>query len=175
MVAKRHRDQGRVEPPPCMIYVDKEGAWFHNGAPIIRRELVLLFYQALHLDEQGRYIIKLKDQVCRLEVEDTPFVVLRTVFVPACGDGKTDRFVLHLIDNTKEDLDPDTLSIGHNHVLYCKIRGKNFTARFSRPGYYQLAQHIQKEPDTDRYFISLNHKKYYLNEVSEARVDNRPI
>lgn len=169
MVDKSNRDQGPVEPPPCMIYVDKEGAWFHNGTPIIRRELVLLFYQCLHLDEQGHYIIKFKDQVCRLEVEDTPFVVLRTLFVPALGDGERERFLLYLIDDTKEDLDPDTLSVGLNHVLYCKIRDKKFTARFLRSSYYQLAQHVQEEPGTGRYFVYLNRKKYYLNEESETR------
>ena len=163
----RHPDESEehVGPPPCMIYVDKDGAWFHKGAPIIHRELVLLFYQSLCLDEYGHYIIKLKEQVCRLDVEDTPFVVVRTGFAAAAGDGEKDGFILHLIDDTKEELDPDTLSIGAAHVLYCKIRGGSFTARFSRPSYYQLAEYVQEEPETGRHFLSLNNKKYYVEKT----------
>ena len=146
-----------------MIYVDKEGTWFHKGAPIIHREVLLLFYQCLFLDEQGRYVIKLKDQICRLDVEDTPFVILRAEFAAASGHGKTDRFILHLIDNTKEELDPESLSIGAGHVLYCKIRGGAFIARFSRPSYYHLAEHVQEEPETGRFFLLLNNKKHYLD------------
>lgn len=164
MVDKQRRDKEKPEPPPCMIYVDKEGSWFHKGAPIIHRELLLLFYQCIHVDDQGRYIIKFKNQVCRLDVEDTPFVVLRTDYLRSSGDGGTERFILHLVDDTKEELAPETLWIGPDHVLYCKIKGKKFIARFSRPSYYQLADHIQEEPETNRYFVRLNKRKYYLKQ-----------
>ena len=101
MVGKSLRGRKDESPPSCMIYVDKEGSWFHKGAPIIHRELLLLFYQSLCLDERGRYIIKFKDQVCYLDVEDTPFVVLRTEFVRGGGVAQADRFILHLVDDTK--------------------------------------------------------------------------
>ena len=162
MVGKAGRGRTYEVPPPCMIYVDKEGSWFHKGAPIIHRELLLLFYQSLCLDERGLYIIKFKDQVCHLDVEDTPFVVLRTDFVRSGGAGQAERFILHLVDGTKEELAPETLSIGPDHVLYCKIRKRRFKARFSRPSYYQLARYVEEEPETGRYFLSLNGKKYYL-------------
>jgi hypothetical protein len=151
-----------------MIYVDKEGAWFHKGAPIIHRELVLFFYQSLSLDEQGRYILRLKDQVCRLDVEDTPFVVVRTEYMGAEGDGGKEHFLLHLTDDTTEALDPESLSIGAAHVLYCRIRGGRFPARFSRPGYYQLAKYVQEEPRGGGYFLFLNKRRYYLEEKSRA-------
>jgi hypothetical protein len=164
------RDKGVKDPelPPCMMYVDKEGAWFHKGAPIIHRELLVLFYQCIRLDEEGRYIIKFKDQVCRLDVEDTPFVILRTDFVPAGPDGEAERFVLHLIDHTKEDLVPESLSIGPDHVLYCKVKDKQFLARFSRPSYYQIAEYIHEEQSTDRYFLYLNKKKYYVKKLPKG-------
>ena len=163
MVDKPSRGQENPEPPPCMIYVDKDGAWFHKGAPIIHRELLLLFYQCLSVDELGRYIIKFNDQVCRLDVEDTPFVILSTDFVRAGAEEEKNRFILHLIDDTKEELALETLTIGPDNVLYCKIRNGKFKARFSRPSYYQLAQHVEEEPGTGRYFICPNNKKYYLN------------
>lgn len=162
MAEKAADREGREGPPPCMIYVDKEGTWFHKGAPLIHRELLLFFYQCLYQDDEGRYIIRLKDQVCCLDVEDTPFVILRTEFSAAGSDGGKDCFILHLIDDTREELEPETLSIGADNVLYCKIRGGRFTARFSRPSYYQLVEHVEEEPETGRYFLSLNKKQYYL-------------
>ena len=162
MVEESGKGPQGSEVPPCMMYVDKEGAWFHKGAPIIHRELLVLFYQCISLDEEGHYIIRLKDQVCRLDVEDTPFVILRTDFVPARHDGEAGRFVLHLIDQSKEDLVPESLSIGPDHVLYCKVKGGKFTARFLRPSYYQIAEYIEEEPETGQYFLYLNKKKHYI-------------
>jgi len=150
-----------------MMYVDKEGAWFHKGAPIIHRELLVLFYQCISLDEEGHYIIRFKDQVCRLDVEDTPFVILRTDFVPAGRDGGSERFVLHLVDQSREDLVPESLFIGPGHVLYCKVKGGQFTARFSRPSYYQIAKHIQEEPESGRYFLGVGHEKHYIKEKAK--------
>ena len=148
--------------PPCMIWVDKEGVWFHNGVPITHRGFLRMFYQSLRLDGYGGYVIKFQDQVCRLDVEDTPFVVLRTDFFPACREGEQDRVILHLIDETQEPLDPSTLSVGDDHVLYCRIRKGAFRARFSRPSYYQLARHIQQDSESGRYFIPVNGKRYFI-------------
>jgi len=162
MVEESGKGPQGSEVPPCMMYVDKEGAWFHKGAPIIHRELLVLFYQCIRLDEEGHYIIRFKDQICRLDVEDTPFVILRTDFVPPRHDGEAERFVLHLIDQSKEDLVPESLSIAPDHVLYCKVKGGKFTARFSRPSYYQIAKYIQEESETGRYFLCVNKKKHYI-------------
>jgi hypothetical protein len=148
-----------------MIYVDKEGTWFHKGAPIIHRELLLFFYQSLSLDDKGRYLLRLRDQVCALEVEDTPFVILRAEFVAADSEKEEERFMLRLIDDTREVLDPQTLSVGAGHVLYCKIRGGRFTARFSRPSYYQIAAHVEEDPVEGTYFLSLNDNRYYLEKT----------
>jgi hypothetical protein len=145
-----------------MIYVDKDGNWFHKGAPIIHRDLLALFYQSLDVDERGQYIIKFKDQICRLEVEDTPYVVQRIDHVSGSSPGQNDRFVLRLIDQSEEDLVPETLTVGPDHVPYCMIRGGKFKARFSRASYYQIAPYIQEDEETAQYFLALNEKKYYL-------------
>jgi hypothetical protein len=166
MSDREEKSRGNDESPPCMIHVDKEGTWFHNGAPIIDRGLLALFYRSLDLDDEGRYIITLKDQVCRLDVEDTPHVVVRTDFVSGPSHGEEDRFVLRFTDDSEEALDPKTLSIGPGHVLYCKLQNGKFKARFSRPGYYQLAQYFQEEPETGRFFLLMNEEKYYVEKAS---------
>lgn len=153
-------DNGDI--PPCMIYVDKEGKWFHKGAPIIHRDLLALFYRSLDVDEHGQYIITFKDQTCRLDVEDTPFVVQRIDLVSGSSPGENDRFVLRLIDHSEEDLVPETLWVGPGNVPYCKIRAGRFKARFSRASYYQIAPYIQEDKETSQYFLALNGKKYYF-------------
>ncbi len=163
MSKRKNKTYFQQDPPPCMIFVDKDGTWFHKGSPIIRREFIRLFYKSLYMDKKGRYIIKFQDQVCRLDVEDTPFIVLRTDLVRAIKYGQRDGYVIQLIDGTEENLDPETLTIGANNVLYCRIRGQRFRARFSRPSYYQLAQHIQEEPEAGRYFLFLNGERYYIS------------
>ena len=166
MSGRENKHLGHEEIPPCMIYVDKDGKWFHKGAPIIHRDLLALFYESLDVDAQGHYIIKFKDQVCRLDVEDTPYVILATDFVPSPSHGEKDRFLLNLIDDSREDLVPQTLWIGPEHVPYCKIRNGKFKARFSRGAYYQLARHLEQDPESGQYFLGLNHKKYYLKEIA---------
>jgi hypothetical protein len=97
-------------------------------------------------------------------VEDTPYVVIRTDFVAGASPGEEDRFVLRLIDGRQEDLDPETLWVEADHVLYCTIRNGAFRARFLRASYYQLARYIQHEPSTGRYFLPLNGREYDIGQ-----------
>ena len=143
-----------------MLYVDKEGQWFHKGEPLIHQGLIRLFYQYLDTDIEGCYIIRLQDQTCRLDVEDTPFVVARTDHIPPDKNLGRETFRLHIIDGTKEELDPDSLFVGANHVLYCKIRKGRFRARFSRSAYYQLAWYVREDQETGEYVLSLNGAAY---------------
>jgi uncharacterized protein len=144
--------------PPCMICIDKEGKWFHNGAEMIHRGIVLDFYKHLTVDNSGNYIIKRGDETCYVEVEDTPFIVTRVEFEG--GDGNAERVVLSLINDTQEILEPETLIIGDGNILYCAVKQGLFRARFSRAAYYQLASHIKEEGD--KYYLPLNNKKYLI-------------
>ncbi len=145
--------------PPCLIYIDKDGKWFHNGAEMINRAIVLDFYRHLVKDDSGTYIIKRGNEACYVEVEDTPFIITGVEFEEA--DGGRERVRLSLIDETQETLAPETLIIGDKNILYCTIKKGLFRARFSRAAYYQLAIRIIKEGD--RYYLPLNNKRYYFN------------
>ncbi|MDY0041888.1 MAG: DUF1285 domain-containing protein, partial [Desulforhabdus sp.] len=65
------------ELPPCEIYVDAEGEWFHKGNKITRSDIIELFYENLTHTLEGEFLIEWKGRQCRLEVADTPFVVSR--------------------------------------------------------------------------------------------------
>jgi hypothetical protein len=146
-----------------MIYIDKDGKWFHNGAEMINRGIVLDFYSHLTIDDSGMYIIKRGNEICYLEVEDTPFIVSRVEFEKGAGD--EERVILSLIDDTREYLAPESLHVGNDNILYCYIKQGLFRARFSRAAYYQLASRIKEEGD--KYYLPLNNKKYLIGIHSE--------
>ncbi len=145
--------------PPCLIFIDQEGRWFHKGVEMIHREFINLFYQHMSLDAEGRYIITLEGERCHVDVEDTPFVVRKALFKDSLQSDRS-RVILFLCDETQEDLSPDTLYVGMDNVLYCRVKDSTFPARFDRPAYYQLAQYIEEREAG--YFLRMNGKKYMI-------------
>ncbi len=131
------------EIPPCGILIDREGRWFYQGQEMVRRDFIRLFYRNMERDGSGRYLITLAGDRCYLDVEDAPYVVWRTV--KKGEEPGTRHFMLHLSDDSREELVPETLYVGRDHVLYCRVRGGDFPARFSRPAYYQLAEFIEEK------------------------------
>jgi hypothetical protein len=144
---------------PCMIFIDKEGKWFHKGAEMIHREIIQEFYRNMEIDSQGRYIINWRGDQCYLEVEDVPFIIRRAE-LKGPVKGTDSKVSLYLSDDEREDLMPDTLHAGNDHVLYCSVKKGRFPARFSRAAYYQLGEYI--EEDKGRYFLPLNGERYYI-------------
>ena len=144
---------------PCLIYIDKEGRWFHKGVEMVRREFVRSFYQQMEMDATGRYVILWGGERCYVDVEDTAFVVKR-VSSPGEKEGKGTGFKIRLSDDTEEELMPDTLYLGGNNILYCKVKKGNFPARFNRAAYYQLAAHV--EPGEEGYFLRVNGRRFTI-------------
>ena len=139
------------------IRVEKDGTWYYEGREIIRKEILSLFYESLHLDEEG-YYLEIKGERERLEVEDTVFIVKEAELVKDSEEG----FVIWLNDGSRERLDLSTFRIAEGNVPYCLVKEGRFPARFLRLPYYQVAQHAQHNEDTDEYFIVLNERKYPL-------------
>ena len=146
---------------PCDIYVDEEGEWFHQGAQIVREDILELFYNSLFLAPNGTYVLEWRGSRCVLEVADTPFVISR-VDLKGEAEGKQEILLSfrHLIDS--EPLAPETLQVGARNILYCRIRNGRYSARFSRPAYYQLAEWIQEDPVSKQFYIELNRNKYFI-------------
>lgn len=142
--------------PPCNIRIDKEGKWYHTiwGTELIHKPMRLFLFSLLEKDEKGRYILRLRNQRCYLEVEDVPFVVMRV--------DKADVFHIRLNDETQEELDLSSLWVGAENVLYCKVKGGKFEARFSHPAYYQLANHVECNGLGERFYIALHDRKYFI-------------
>jgi hypothetical protein len=144
------------------LVIDKEGTWLYNGLPIVNKAIYLFFNQNLEYNQAGDgYQLRVGAEVSPVAVEDTPFVVTDVVLVslPLQGEG---FFKIFLNDETEEELNLESLSVGKDNVLYCAVKDGKFRARFLRPSYYRLTEHMLQEEE-DRFYIPLNGRKYYIN------------
>lgn len=155
--------QQTMIPSPCSIHIDKEGAWFYEGHEITRREILEHFMANLRRTEDGGYIIQVGANSCPVDVVDTPFVVVRVDRVRSQSSSAEEIQLGFRNVSRSEALNPETLRVGEDHVMYCEVCNGAFPARFSRPAYYQLAEWIMEDPDTERFYLELNGKRYLIS------------
>lgn len=115
-----------------------DGRWYADDAPVVHPRLARLFSRYLRRKADGGYEIWIDERYhADVTVDDTPYVV--TTVEPE-ADG---QFTLDLSDGTNELLDPDSLRVSADNVLYCRVKNGREPARFLRSAYYQLAQFIE--------------------------------
>ena len=122
----------------CRIRIDKEGKWFYEGCEIINPLVLRAFCNALETDEHGRHRIVIGNELCYIEVEDTPFVISGIRGDPAIG--------LYVRLNTLETfpLDPTRICIGQDNILYTTLEN-GMKVRFNRSSYYSLALMMEED------------------------------
>jgi hypothetical protein len=133
-----------------IIKRDREGRWFYNERQIIHPEVLRVFNDGLFLGDDNIHYLRVENDIARIEVEDTPFVVRRATAVEE--HGAVLGFLIGLSDGTEERLDPDTLEINRDNIPYCRVRG-GMSARFTSQAYYMLAEYIEYDERDDAYFI----------------------
>jgi hypothetical protein len=152
------------ELPPCGIFIDREGDWYYRESTMQRADIVSHLCQHLRREESsGLYIIELGKQRCYLEVEDTPLVVTSVLYREEREEDDQEELFLsikHL--RTKQPLNPKTLWVGRENVLYCKVMEDTIPARFLRPAYYQLAEFIHEDKEKHRFYLFLGGRRYYI-------------
>jgi uncharacterized protein len=114
------------------IRIDKEGRWFYEESEIIHPTILKIFCDALETDGEGRYRIIVENELCYIEVEDTPFIVRTIKGDCECG------LELILNNHRTEPLDPETLFFGCDNIMYARL-ADGIPVKFSRAAYYQLA------------------------------------
>jgi hypothetical protein len=119
------------------IRFGKDGRWYSDDEPIPNRAINRLFSRTLKVLPDGRARLELGEDRADVIIEDTPWVVTAVDGDPARG------FTAVLNDETREPLDPGSLRAGADHVLYCRVKGGRFEARFLRPAYYELMRHVE--------------------------------
>lgn len=143
-----HPDFFRLPPPPgtsreSNIVLDREGRFFHEGDRVSHPSLshALHTWIARHPDD-GRYILTNGYDWCYFRVEDTPFVVRGVHFSEECDAPVTSELVLS--DDTREPFDPGQLSITDEGVVYARVKGGAFEARFTQGALAELASHMRE-------------------------------
>lgn len=139
--------------PYLKLFIDKDGRWFQNGKEIIHKAIYRQFCAMLEKTPSGGFQVRMGREVCGVEVEDAPFVV-RGIIEDSDGG-----ISVQLNDGTTEPFDPADFWIGKENVPYCKIRNGAFHARFSRPAYYQIAQHIESDAQSESFFFELDGRR----------------
>lgn len=136
--------------PYLRLFIDKEGKWYQNGAEIIHSGVLNQFLEALEKDQAGGYRIRIGREVCAVEVEDTPFIVLRVV--------KQDNgeLSLELNDGGHENFKSDSFWINNQNIPYSMVKNGEFPARFSRPAYYELAKWVVFDEEKQTFFLDIN-------------------
>jgi hypothetical protein len=119
----------------------KDGLWYSDDEVIPNRAIRRLFSRTLQILPDGRARLELGEDRADVVVEDTPWVVTAVEGSPADG------FTLVLNDETREPLDPLSLRIGPEEVLYARAKDGRHSVRFLRPAYYQLVRHVEAAPD----------------------------
>ncbi len=150
------------------LTIDKEGRWFYQDEEITHRRTYLLFNKNLIRDENGQIKVRLGQEECLVEPEDAPFVV-KSLDFNLGADGRLKSITLILNDESREELIPETLFIGQENVLYCLVRQRTFTARFSRNAYQLLFPYIQHAAAENRFFLVINGQEYDLRKEEEKK------
>jgi len=116
-----------------------DGRWYADDEPVVHERLARLFSRYLRRTRAGGFEIWIDERYhADVDVEDTPYVVTTVDVDPATGVS------IDLNDGTTEVLDPGTVHVGRNDVLYCRVKDGRERARFLRPAYYQIAHFIEE-------------------------------
>ena len=119
------------------LSINKDGEFCHEGVEITHPGTVSMLFKNFDRDESGTYFVQVGCEWAAVEVEAAPYVVKAVREQP-------DGLVLILSDGSQEMLGSDGLWISGENVLHCRVRNGKFPARFSRPAYYQIADHIEQ-------------------------------
>jgi uncharacterized protein len=138
----------------------RDGNWYTDEERIDNPRIALLFSQSIQLADDGSYFLKVGDERAAITVEDTPYVV-RTL-----EDDELGGFLLVLNDDTREPLDPATLEVGVENVMYARVKHGRFRARMLRNAYYHLADRLEAD-HAGQIVINLRGRRYPIGGASQ--------
>ena len=125
----------------------RDGNWYNDDERIENPRIALLFSKSIRRDPAGGFYLQVAEERAAITVEDTPYVV-KTV-----EDDGRGGFIAVTNDDEREPLDPSSLEIGRDNVLYCRVKAGAFRARFLRNAYYHLSSHFAAADEANFSFV----------------------
>ncbi len=104
----------------------RDGNWYSDEERIDNPRIALLFSRSIRQNPDGSFYLQVAEERAPITVEDTAYVVKAVE-----GDAPS-GFTVVLNDEEREPLDPATLEVGRDNVLYCRVKGGTQRARFLR-------------------------------------------
>jgi hypothetical protein len=144
----------------------RDGNWYSDGERIDNPRIALLFSRSIKQNPDGSYYLQVAEERAPITVEDTPYVVKAVVDDGAGG------FTIVTNDDEREPLDPTTLEVGRDNVLYCRVKGGGFRARFLRTAYYHLSNSFFAD-EGETYSIVVHGRRYPIR-ISATDQTPRP-
>jgi hypothetical protein len=139
----------------------RDGNWYTDEERIDNPRIALLFSRSVRRNPDGSYMLQVGDERASITVEDTPYVVKSVEGDAAQG------FTLVLNDEQREALDPGSLEVGPDNVLYCQVKRGEFKARLLRSAYYHLSDCLGMDDDSG-FFFNVAGRRYPVRHAPPA-------
>ncbi|HYI43136.1 MAG TPA: DUF1285 domain-containing protein, partial [Sphingomicrobium sp.] len=119
--------------------IDRDGTWYHEGAPIRRPAMVRLFSTVLRREPDGRHMLVTPVEKLEIDVESAAF---RAVEMTTEGQCKSRTVALKLDSGDALVVGPEhPLSVGDAGGLSPRVAVRHgLEAELARPVYYELAE-----------------------------------
>jgi hypothetical protein len=151
----------------ALLFLDKEGRWFHEGVEITHGRTRLLFSKSIRRDPTGKYYVHIGPESAEVVVEDTPYTITSVTLQEEPG-GLPQGYVLRLNDETQEPLESGSLVVNEENVMYCRVKGGEERARFLRAAYYQICARLQYDETEDRYWLPCSDRQITIHRDDAA-------
>ena len=144
-----------------------DGNWYTDDERIDNPRIAQLFSRSLKCNPNGSYYLQVAEERAPVTVEDTPYVV-KSVYEDGSGG-----FIVVTNDDEQEPLDPTTLEVGRANVLYCRVKGGAFPARFLRTAYYHLSNNFFTD-EGETFSLVVHDRRYPIRFTAPAEAPNAP-
>ena len=146
-------------PPFCGdidLKILRDGRWMYMGTEIRRPAMVRLFSTILRLDTDGEYYLVTPVEKVRIQVEDTPFLIVSMDKLK-----KENKTSLIFYTSLKDEIiltkkNPISIEVNDKNEPspYILVRN-NLRGLISRSVYYELIEYAQERTIEDKNFLTI--------------------
>ena len=143
------------------IRIATDGQWLHGDDPV-HPKVAILFSKSVYPLEDGNYELRVGPQKAPVLVADCAFFV-RSLTIARDESGALTKIDLCISDEHNETLEPSTLMMSEENVLYCRIERHGFSVpcRFLQRHYYEIVE--LSDVEGDEAFIQVGEQRFELS------------